>query len=99
ADIIELMNTRCGKNGRLALDAFDPKVARALEAGGLTLFHAQEPLEMARVIKSPDEIKCMSMGIAVCETGLWRMQQQLEPGLTENQLWSTLHQTNIAMGG
>jgi Xaa-Pro aminopeptidase len=99
ADIIALMRSRCGAGGRLALDAFDPKVCRALERGGLTLFHAQEPLEMARVIKSPDEIKCMSMGISVCETGLWRMQQALEPGLSENELWSILHQTNIAMGG
>jgi Xaa-Pro aminopeptidase len=27
------------------------------------------------------------------------MQQALRPGLTENQLWSILHQTNIAHGG
>mgnify|MGYP002529321045 FL=1 len=27
------------------------------------------------------------------------MREALEPGLTENQLWAILHETNIAMGG
>ncbi len=27
------------------------------------------------------------------------MREALRPGMTENELWSILHQTNIAMGG
>ena len=98
-DIIDLVRTHCGNGRRLALDAFDPKVAAALEAGGLRLLYAQEPLEMARTIKSDDEVACMLSGISVCETGLSRMRRALEPGMSENELWSILHQTNIALGG
>ena len=41
----------------------------------------------------------MTAAIAVCETGMARMREALEPGMTENELWAILHHTNIAMGG
>ncbi|HVY98290.1 MAG TPA: Xaa-Pro peptidase family protein, partial [Dongiaceae bacterium] len=56
-------------------------------------------MEFARRIKSPDEIALMGVSIAVCEVGMARMRDALEPGITENQLWAKLHETNIAMGG
>ena len=41
----------------------------------------------------------MDVAMAVCEGAMRRMLEELRAGLTENQLWSILHQTNIAMGG
>ena len=41
----------------------------------------------------------MNLSIGVCEVGMARMRAALEPGMTENELWSILHQVNIAMGG
>ena len=35
----------------------------------------------------------------VCDVGVDRIRQALQPGLTENELWSILHQTNIAHDG
>jgi len=98
-EILDLMHRHCGNNRRLALDMFDHRAAKALETEGAMVSSVEEPMEMARQVKSADEIACMSMGIAVCETALSRMRTALEPGITENQLWSILHQTNIAMGG
>ncbi len=63
------------------------------------MFDAQEPLELARAIKSEDEIGCICISIAACETGMARMREALRPGLTENALWSILHQTNIELDG
>ena len=35
----------------------------------------------------------------VCDLAIRRMREALTPGITENQLWSLLHETNIAHGG
>ena len=99
AEIADLMAERCGANRRLALDHANPEGARALEALGVRVFGGQEPLERARCIKSADEIACMKVSIAVCDAGMARMREALAAGITENELWSLLHQTNIAMGG
>jgi Xaa-Pro dipeptidase len=56
-------------------------------------------LEQARSIKSADEIACMRASIAACEAGMAKMHKELTPGMSENELWSHLHQVNIARGG
>jgi Xaa-Pro aminopeptidase len=99
AEIDALVRAHGGGNKRLAVDRCDPVPAAALAAHGILLFDAQEPLELARAIKSADEIACMNASISVTEAGMARMRAALEPGMSENELWSILHQTNIAMGG
>jgi Xaa-Pro aminopeptidase len=98
-DVIDLMRQHGGSDQRLAVDRCEPWIARHLTDAGIPLFDAQEPLELARVIKSPEEIQCMQLSMDVCDVGVTRLQQALRPGLTENQLWSVLHQTNIAHDG
>ncbi len=56
-------------------------------------------MERARAIKSLEEIKCLRLAMEVCDTAIDRMRAALEPGITENQLWSVLHETNIAHDG
>ena len=97
--IADLVTEHCGGNRRMALDHGNFQGTRALEALGVELHDGQEVLESARVIKSMDEIACMNVAISVCETGFARMREALEPGMTENELWAILHETNIAMGG
>ncbi len=84
---------------RVAADHLDPLGARALEARGFSIHNGQEVMERARSIKSDDEIQAMLISISVCEAGMARMHEELRAGVTENQLWSHLHQVNIAMGG
>ena len=98
-EIADLVKERCGGNKRIAFDNLNPLGTHAIEALGIEVHEGQEPLEMARAIKSADEIACMNMAISVCETGMARMREALRAGMTENELWSILHQTNIAMGG
>jgi len=56
-------------------------------------------MESARYIKSADEITCMRFSVEVAELGMQRMRDMLAPGISENELWSILHQTNIAYDG
>jgi Xaa-Pro aminopeptidase len=70
-----------------------------LRAEGLQLFDAQVPLEQARLVKSPEEIQCLQLSMDVCDLAIDRIRQTLRPGLTENQVWAVLHDTNIAHDG
>lgn len=63
------------------------------------LIDGKELIGMARALKSPEEIKAIRNAISVCELGMRRMQQALQPNRTENYIWSMLHQTNIEHGG
>ena len=95
----DLLRSHGGGNMRLAIDRCDPMGAKALMARGVELHDAQEVCELARVIKSAEEIACLQLSMDVCDLGVERMRMALRPGITENQLWSVLHQTNIAHDG
>ncbi len=98
-EIADLVAAHGGGNKRLAMDHCDPFGAAALAGHGIEIASGQEVMERARAIKSVDEVALMNVSIAVCETAMARMREALEPGMTENELWSILHQVNIAMGG
>jgi Xaa-Pro dipeptidase len=99
AEIADLVTKHCGGNRRIAVDRLDPPGTFALAALGIEIFDGQEPCELARAVKSQEEIACMVQSIAVCETGMTRMRRSLEAGMTENEIWAILHETNIRMGG
>ncbi|HYB57445.1 MAG TPA: Xaa-Pro peptidase family protein [Alphaproteobacteria bacterium] len=98
-EIVELVARHCGANRRLAVDRLDPPGTAALLARGVRILDGQEVCELARSIKSEEEIACMTHAIAVCEAGMARMREALRPGLSENELWAMLHETNIRLGG
>lgn len=98
-EVASLVATHGGANRRLAIDRCEPWGAERLRSRGITLFDAQEPMERARAIKSPEEIRCLRLAMEVCDIAIDRMRAALEPGITENQLWSILHETNIAHDG
>jgi Xaa-Pro aminopeptidase len=100
ADEIEsLLRRYGGNNRRLAVDRCDPLGAMRLVAHGVQLFDVQEAAEQARMVKSAEEIACLQSAMEVCDLAISRMRAALVPGITENQLWSLLHETNIAHGG
>ena len=98
-EIADLVRTHCGDDMILAIDRSDACIFNALSERNVALTDAQEPLEAARLIKSPEEILCMNYALATAEIGFARMHEQLRPGMTENEFWSILWQTKMAMGG
>lgn len=99
AELSDIVTTHGGKNGKVAVDRLDSIGMSALAEHGFTIVNGQELLEYARSIKSAEELACIGAAMAVCETGMYRMLEALEPGLTENEVWAILHHANIAMGG
>ena len=98
-EMMDLIDAHAGADKRVALDRLDPRAVLAFAGRGVNIFDVHEPLERARAIKSGEEILCMNYAIATAEIGGARMREALEPGMTENELWAILHETNIAMGG
>lgn len=98
-EVADLLRDRAGGDLRLAVDRLDFLGARSLERHGIELLQGQEPMEHARKIKCAEEVHCIGLSITACETGMARMREALRPGITENELWSILHQVNIAAGG
>ena len=84
---------------RIALERFTPLATQALEALGFKVIDADCIVEQAKVIKSRTEIECIKHSIAVTEYGMKLMQENTRAGMTERQLWSILHQVNVANNG
>lgn len=99
AEIVELVRRHGGGNTRLAIDRVNPEGVHALQNAGVSIHNGEEIMELTRVIKHPEEIVAMRCAIAACEKAMDVMKSQLEPGITENRLWSVLHAENIARGG
>jgi Xaa-Pro aminopeptidase len=94
-----LVGAHGGGNRRLALDKADRAGVAALEDAGLSLHDGQEVMELARAIKSEDEIKAMRCAVATCEAAMAAMQAALRPGVSEQELWAHLHAENVRRGG
>lgn len=86
-------------NRRVALEYTSPLFVQALERRGLEVIDGSSVAEMARVIKSGDELECMRWAIAVAELGIAKVQSALRPGVTEQQLWGLLTYANLVNDG
>lgn len=85
--------------GRLAVDRMEPPGVAALTARGIEVVDAGQITEMARAVKSDDEIALMRWTIRVAEAAMARIFEHSVPGVTENELWAHLHFENARSGG
>ena len=96
----ELMKKHSSDNKNIAIDVCDPAGINALKDNyDYKLINAQKYLEIARSIKSEDEIVCLKASIKVAEMGVSLMHEKLQANMTEEELWSYLYKTNIENGG
>ncbi len=98
-EIEDITNSYCKNSKRLAVDVINGPAVAELNKIGLSVVDAKSILEQARVIKSSDELQCMKAAIEVAEIGISKMRNELRAGMTESELWSILHKTNIDHGG
>jgi len=94
-----LLREAVGPGARIGVERVNAGAALALAAEGFELADAQAPIERARAIKSPEEVKCVVASLRATERAVGSLRAALKPGMTENQLWSLLHQGVIAEDG
>lgn len=87
------------RNATVGLERLNAGTAIALREAGLTVVDAQQPVEMARAIKSPEEMKCVIASLRATEVGVGKLREAIRPGLTEAELWSVLHKSIIEQNG
>lgn len=99
AEMADLIIELVGKGATVGLERLNAGTAIALKECGLTIVDAQQAVEMARSIKSPEEMKCVNASLRATEIGVGKLREAIRPGITENELWSVLHQSVIAQNG
>lgn len=87
-----------GSRPRVGIERSTPTGFRAL-APSMEVVDAEGVIELARSRKLPKEMAALRHAIDVAEHAMVEMHHALRPGITENQLWSILHQVNIAHDG
>lgn len=97
-EVADLVRSHCGAGATLGLERVNAGAAIALAGEKLRIVDAQRPVELARAIKSAEELKCVRASIAATERAVAALRAALRPGLREQELWSLLHQGVIAQG-
>ncbi|MFM0370047.1 M24 family metallopeptidase [Paraburkholderia aspalathi] len=99
SEIADLLREVCGQDATLGLDRADLLPLRALDRLGVHVVDAKGPLELARSVKSTEEIEIIRGSMQVCTDAITFMRQHARPGVSENYLLSLLNQYNIEHGG
>jgi Xaa-Pro aminopeptidase len=94
-----LVREHCGARAAVGVERVNAGAALALRDQGFRLFDGQAPVERARTVKSSEELKCVRASVAATQVAVARLRDAVRPGLTENELWSVMHQGVIALGG
>ncbi len=98
-DMAALVNELAGAGATLGIERMNAGVAIALGEAGLRVVDAQQAVEMARAIKSPEEIKCVVASLRATEYAVARLRDAIRPGQTEAELWAVLHKSVIEQNG
>lgn len=98
-EVADLVSRYGGGNKRLAIDRCSVSGMSAFMAAGIEMVDGQDLMETARMIKSAEEMGLMRAAVHACEAAVAHMHAALEPGMTENALYSKLHEKNVELGG
>ena len=94
-----LITELVGPHARVGIERMNAGTAIAMSKQGLDIVDAQQPIELARCIKSDEELKCVIASLRMTERAVGQLRAAIRPGITENELWSVLHQSVIAGNG
>ena len=95
-EIASLMRRHCPGETRIGLERIDARAVGYLADRGFTILDAQAPAEMARSIKTPEEIACSKRSMTCVMAAEQALQDAVRPGITENALWAEFHRHVIA---
>lgn len=98
-EIAALLHELIGTERKIGVERINAGAVQALAAQGYLLVDAQAPVERARAIKSREELKCVRASLRATESAVARLRAAIRPGVSENALWSVLHQAVIEQNG
>ena len=99
SEIKDLLQEWGVADGKVGIDMLDFYGIDALQQHGLTLTDADEPLQVAKTIKTLDELELLRQSAAVSESALHHLEQAIQPGISENELMGVFWNRLLALGG
>jgi len=98
SEIFDIVREYGSDNRRLAIDHCAPEGIHELQSLGLEITNGEEVMELARLIKSDDEIDAMRRSIFACERSIELMRNYFIPGISEQELWSRFQMEAVNRG-
>jgi Xaa-Pro aminopeptidase len=98
-DMAATLREEAGAGELIGVERLNAGAALALADEGVRMTDAQAAVERARAIKSDEEMKCVRASLRATEAGVAKLREAIRPGVSEQALWSVLHQSVIADGG
>lgn len=98
-EIASLVREHCGDEKRVGLDRCTHGLALSLNAAGLVAEDCMQDLLATRAVKLPAEVACLKESLATSEAGMYRVYEQIRPGISEQQLFAAYYGTIIEQGG
>lgn len=99
ADIADLLRQHGGSHSRLGVDRIDALTAHALGTAGVQLHDAKKVMELARSIKSPEEVRALKASLNTCEAAMHDLREAVAPGMREQEALAILLKGSIERGG
>lgn len=99
AEMVDVLVEHCGSGARVAVDQCHRTGYEMLAEAGFTAGEGTEVMELARSVKSPDEIKAMRCVAHACDASIAEMREQVRPGMTEHEAWAILNAGNLKRAG
>jgi Xaa-Pro aminopeptidase len=98
AEIADVLRERGLLDGPIGMDRLETVAQLALVEAGLQIVDVQPAIEMARVIKTDDELLLMRRNAARCDRAIEVLRDAIRPGATENQIWAAFMGSAFAQG-
>lgn len=88
-----------GPRATVGLERMNAGAAIEFNETGHHVVDAQYAVELARCVKSAEEMKCVNASLRATERGVGELRAAIRPGMTETELWAVLHRSIIAQNG
>ncbi|PSJ21638.1 aminopeptidase P family protein [Halomonas sp. ND22Bw] len=98
-ELSDILERSASKGKRIGIEGAPTEVISALIEQGYELSDASRPIEIAKSIKSIDELTLIAKSVELTEQAMATMEEAIVPGITENALWSIFQQKVIETGG
>ncbi|WP_075485909.1 M24 family metallopeptidase [Candidatus Pelagibacter communis] len=98
-DISNTLINLIGVKKTIGLERMNAAIGIGLQENGFKVVDAQLPIELARSIKSDEEIICIKNSLIATENAICELKESLMPGISENQLWSIFYKSIIEQDG
>jgi Xaa-Pro dipeptidase len=98
ADVVDVLSALGLKGEKLGIDRAETTAFLALQSAGIEICDVQGVIEGARSVKTVDELEMLRANARTTALGIDALRAQLQPGVTENELWGTMMGTVMSHG-